>query len=270
MMYLWVKEMISVVISGGLGNQLFQYAAGYALSKRYNLPLTLDTNFYPHQDKLVPKNVDRTRKFILNRFNVKYNGIRNRSGRILYYRTFKNRPINLNFKSKVQLRGHWMNLIHFQDSKDDLAKMFTPTVPVANKTLDEILRTKSVSLHVRRGDAAKMKKYKGICDVDYYQDQMAEMRSLLGNPRFFVFSDDIAWVKGNIIADDITYVQGYDQVIDFHMMSRCDHNIIANSTFSWWAAYINKNDDKVVKYPRKWTNRNTKSEYDALIPEDWK
>ena len=139
-----------------------------------------------------------------------------------------------------------------------------------------ISQTNSVSLHIRRGDYVSNQKTNqthGTCDLDYYQRCITEIEKEVENPYFFVFSDEIEWVKENLkINHPAEYVDqntGDKSYEDMRLMSQCKHNVIANSSFSWWGAWLNSYPDKIVFAPKRWfasDKHNTKD----LIPEGWK
>ena len=111
----------------------------------------------------------------------------------------------------------------------------------------------------------------GVCSLDYYKISISKIASLLDNPHFYIFSDDIEWVRSNLFMEyPFTYVSNgvYKDYEELVLMSSCKHNIIANSTFSWWAAWLNKNQNKIVVAPSKWFNDKTYSE-NNLVPKKW-
>jgi len=138
----------------------------------------------------------------------------------------------------------------------------------------KIKEKNSVSLHIRRGDYLTMQKAIdtiGVCPLDYYDKAIREITRKIKNPTFFIFSDDINWVKENLKTNSPTiFVSGgklkdYEELI---LMSKCKHNIIANSSFSWWGAWLNNNPNKIVIAPKKWFKDTSKNTRD-LIPESW-
>lgn len=139
---------------------------------------------------------------------------------------------------------------------------------------DEIRKTNSVSLHIRRGDYITSKitnKFHGTCCLGYYKKAMKLINKKVKNPKYFVFSDDIYWVKKNLEIKNAFYVDdnvGDKSYIDMQLMSMCKHNIIANSSFSWWAAWLNNNPNKIVIAPKKWFNDPGMDTTD-LISEEW-
>lgn len=130
----------------------------------------------------------------------------------------------------------------------------------------------TVSVHIRRGDYLSVTFASGFgncCPIEYYQRAIDYMKQRFGNIQFFVFSDDMAWVKENLALDNATYVNwnsGADSWQDMYLMSKCKHNIIANSTFSWWGAWLNSHYDKIVVAPKRWWST---IEHDDVVPESW-
>ncbi|HTW96834.1 MAG TPA: alpha-1,2-fucosyltransferase [Candidatus Methylomirabilis sp.] len=175
------------------------------------------------------------------------------------------------------LVGHWASEKYFLDIRDVLLKEFTPknTDDYYQKTLAEINAVNAVSLHFRRGDYAinpDANRHHGVASLDYYYQAMKLIEGKTADPVYFVFSDDLAWVKNNLkTSRPVRYVQQTDlfnkSYQDLLLMSKCRHNIIANSTFSWWGAWLNQHPDKIICAPAKWFNieRDTRN----LLPEAW-
>ena len=138
------------------------------------------------------------------------------------------------------------------------------------KILDLIHETNSVSLHVRRGDYVKLQHIHGLCDLDYYAHAIRFITEHLTNPHFFIFSDDIQWVTNNLkIGFSHTFVDinhGHDSAWDMWLMANCKHNIIANSSFSWWGAWLNQNPNKIVVAPAQWFADGQQTD---IISDDW-
>ncbi|HOV15035.1 MAG TPA: alpha-1,2-fucosyltransferase, partial [Spirochaetota bacterium] len=139
---------------------------------------------------------------------------------------------------------------------------------------NQIKNSNSVSIHVRRGDYVgniKTLNFHGVCEIDYYIDAINSIKQKVQNPLFFIFSDDIEWCKNNIKDENSIFIDfERDDYVDMYLMTVCKHNIIANSSFSYWAAYLNQNFDKIVIAPKKWfkdDNQNKRTE--GLIPEKW-
>lgn len=147
------------------------------------------------------------------------------------------------------------------------------------KILEKITQTNSVSIHVRRGDyynnESAFKIHGNITTKKYYENALEFIKEKVKNPVFFVFSDEFEWVKKNLYffsnygeVHIIDWNKGFDSYIDLQLMSNCKHNIIANSSFSWWAAWLNKNKNKIVISPKKWVNNINENKID-IIPNNW-
>lgn len=264
-------------VMGGLGNQLFQYAL-YRQFQENGQQAYLDTSWYYRN-----KGVDR--KYQLNLFQTKVlecsekqkyqfaNNDKNIMGR-LYHKIFgkkqshiiesesgKFNPAILQLKD-AYLDGYWQRKGYFENISELLREELVLTEPLTGenrKMLVKIENTNSVAIHVRRGDYLKVQDmYGGICTEKYYDDSMDYMRQHIENVHFFVFSDDMNWCrnffeeKENVIFVDIN---GENKgSFDLFLMSKCQNMIMANSSFSWWAAWLNKYDDKIIIAPDRWNN----------------
>lgn len=230
-----------VKIMGGLGNQLFQYA----LSKHLEQFDTIgyDTTYYDteenqkglvflHRDFLLPCFVDNLR--IVND-NL---GIYTRVYQWEYRGTTRYR--------NSWFWGDWQRASYFQDAKLDIRLKDEYITDEMRQIADTMQTQNSVSVHIRRTDYAV---YDWILPPAYYDRAIERANELITDPRFYIFSDDPDWCRDNLPAGEIIH---NDEITDFWLMSKCKHNIIANSTYSFWAAYLNENSEKVVIYPRDW------------------
>ncbi len=170
--------------------------------------------------------------------------------------------------------GYWQHEEYFKDAEDAVRNAFSfpEWADIRNTELASRLRTGSVSLHIRRGDYINHPLFQGICDLDYYKRAIDCMNKRV-NPRLYcIFSNDISWCENNLsglLADkEVVYVdwnKGAQSHADMQLMGLCDHNVIANSSFSWWGAWLNRNPQKVVIAPRKWMNVNCEDP----VPDSW-
>jgi hypothetical protein len=292
--------MIITQLNGGLGNQMFQYALGRALSLKHNADLLLDVtsfNYQPH--------TNTKRKYDLGTFNISIDlaskQVLDKFGRPNRYKVLANRyfhlgfnpyppnyikenghrfrPDILNLPDDVYLSGYWQSEKYFIDIQDIIRDDFSKrnnSISQKNKQLHNILsKGNSVSLHVRRSDYIANKKansYHGTCNLKYYQQAMSSIEATIKSPIYYVFSDDPEWVKLNIKSKHkiiyITHNQGVDSHEDIRLMAQCKHNIIANSSFSWWSAWLNHNDGKIVIAPKYWV-ADKKDIRQDLIPNSW-
>ena len=289
--------MIISQIIGGLGNQMFQYAVGRTLALRHNVPLRLDISAFNcyglHQGFELERvfasptevatgkevhdilgwqssaNIQR----ILKRLNWPFLC---RQGLIVepqfnYWSEINSAPCD------SYLIGYWQSEKYFLDNARIIRSDFTFRSPldIPNRGLAlTIGQANAVSLHIRRGDYTKNPKINathGVCPIEYYQSAVKYITEQVEAPRFFVFSDDIAWAQANLKLNFpchfVGHNQGRDSYIDMQLMSLCKHHIIANSSFSWWGAWLNPSEDKIVIAPKKWfvNESNTVD----LLPLSW-
>jgi hypothetical protein len=285
--------MISVKIEGGLGNQMFQYAAGYSLAKYLNVELAVDLSSFENKkihngyelDRVFKIDVKSTkisqsiigqssfgRKIIrlLAGFNINFPGANVYELEDHLYNKFFEIGNNSN------LIGYWQSSKYFDKNCEDIFKIFEfQDVDLSNKILaQEMANENSVSIHVRRGDYASNKNalmYHGVLDLDYYKKSISYLKSKHKNLKYYIFSDSKEWVLQNLPQDDdVTIVNlnaGKNSYMDMYLMTACKHNIIANSTFSWWGAWLNKYPEKEVVCPRNWNLK--ANNLDKIYPLNW-
>lgn len=175
-------------------------------------------------------------------------------------------------KNKIVI-GHFESGKNFNQIKDKLFEEFEPKEKPLEKNkelYDLIYKTNSVCVTIRRGDftSNNFSKQFNVCDIDYFNKAVSIMNEKLDNPTFFIFSDDIAWCKKNIkIKGSVYFEDGNDPVWEkLRLMYSCKHFIISNSTFSYWAQYLSRNDEKIVIAPKKWLNYGY---YEDIYEDDW-
>lgn len=255
-----------VKILGGLGNQMFQYAHGRS-EELSGKKIIFDNSFFTG-NKLEK---DTARNFKLDKFNIATNAeFFPKSHLISDIWTKIKRLLGLNVDIYFQNEKYFINIA------DDIRKEFTLKQELsfkAKEILQKIENSNSVSLHVRRGDYItnqKTNSFHGVCGMDYYQEAMNIIKEKISNPAFFIFSDDIAWARDNFKDKDFVFVSdtAIEDVEELILMSKCKHNIIANSSFSWWGAWLNNNPNKIVIAPQKWFN-NKKANQTDIVPESW-
>ncbi|TDX00065.1 alpha-1,2-fucosyltransferase [Dinghuibacter silviterrae] len=171
--------------------------------------------------------------------------------------------------------GGWHSEQYFPEVREEIKKAFTfkvPTDPDNGEYIQDIGEGNSVSIHIRRGDylsPANLKLFGEVCTLDYYEKAIDRIKGSVRSPRFFIFSNDADWVRENLPVENATYVTGNaggESWKDMYLMSICKHNIIANSTFSWWAAWLNENPEKIVISPGRFLNSDTTSD---VYPDSW-
>lgn len=245
--------MIITKLTGGLGNQMFQYAAGKALATEKKESLKLDTSSY---------NKNHKRVYSLTAFSHK-------APEVGFFETLFTK---LFFKSSY-LDGYFQSEKYFKNITEAIQKDFSLSEPLEKKYPDivqKIKNTNSVSVHVRRTDYLDKQYRYIVLDQTYYKKAMDVIEASYPNPTYFFFSDEIDWIKKNIpCPPGSEFMSGgkYTDAEELILMSMCKHNIIANSTFSWWGAWLNKNPQKIVVTPEKWFT----SKYDdpELLPTEW-
>ena len=199
----------------------------------------------------------------------KLSRIREKLGLILPRECFEERlngftPLDI-IAHKRYFWGYWQDERYFRHIRKKLLQDFNfPVLDGTNASLMNSLKGEvTCAVHVRRGDYLKHPMYRGLCDIEYYEKAIARMRRKVGGVKFIVFSNDMEWVNDNlktalgqdaILAD---WNKGADSFRDMQLMSVCRHNIIANSSFSWWGAWLNANPNKIVMAPKKWLNCKT-------------
>jgi hypothetical protein len=263
--------MIVVRIRGGIGNQLFQYSYGEYLRLKTGQEVKYDIASIGRPKKsqtLRRLEIDIIHPDIPVVENIPFSHHRGMLYKLLRKLACWSRGINY-------IQGYWQKEIYPNELLKNKADFFAPCVekPVEIQTVENEIKITglSIALHIRRGDyfsSEKSTNRYGVCDADYYQKAIAFLHQNRKKGRIFVFSDDLDWVKKNItLPEDAYYVPNQD-VNSFwyiYLMSCCSHNIISNSSFSWWGAYLNKNKEKIVVCPKRWTFNSNKT---IALP-DW-
>lgn len=292
---------VATQLLGGLGNQLFQYAAGRALAQRLGARLVLDGTSHHAQ----------FRPIVLDRFAIDAEIVRDAAGRPRrrYFRIpgalgrrltdsfhdyfprtyridghrfnvfgerqlFTYDPTFETLSGSAYLIGYWQSYRYFEDAADQIRREIRPAHPPSEENrmwLSRIEACNSVCLHVRRGD------YLGgeadspvVCGPSYYGDAMQHVSRSLAAPKLFVFSDDIPWCRTAFAGRDVEFVDSNgpdDAIDDLRLMAACRHHIIANSSLSWWGAWLAHHPEQVVIAPQPWLP-GTHSDRD-LLPPRW-
>ena len=289
--------MIITHIIGGLGNQMFQYAAGRALSLARGVPLRLDTQDF--------EGYTLHNGFELNRiFNIEaqladtrdvsqvlgwraFSPLRRKlfhkrflkfRGKHLFVDSLSNHRLDLaDMPDTCYLMGNWQSERNFSQVANTIRADFTFNALTVGRNIElaELIRkTNAVSLHVRRGDIASNPAslaIHGLCSLDYYRRAIEYVAAKVQKPEFVIFSDDMEWARENLhINFPCHYVdhnKGLESYNDMRLMSMCHHHILANSSFSWWGAWLNPKESKIVVAPQRWFSAN----YDSsdIVPSYW-
>lgn len=284
-----IEDSICINLKGGLGNQMFQFAFGYYLAEKYGKNLYFDT-------KELQK--DKNRSVELNKYSIPIKQIETSAIPIVYStsltrRVFRklnprNRAICLepsyleneiknDFNNYYYFDGYWQNYKYFEHLRDQLISIFKPK-HLSNEAiifLDKIRNEQnSVAIHIRKTDylLTKNKKIYSSCGLDYYREALNQLIQKTSSVKIFVFTDDILWVNENFNIDFSKVVIGPDDcqcpVETLYLMSNCQFFITSNSTFSWWAAWLAENKNKLVFTPENWFQDKVKP-LENLIPSDW-
>ncbi len=292
------KPAVVVGISGGLGNQMFQYAAGRALAIRRNAPLFLDISWFSGRTD---------RSFALHSFLISaylvggdkpgagnfgarspWGSItdrimrrlaRNRMGVPIHReRSFGFDPAVLELSAPIYMDGYWQSEKYFVEFRDVISGDFSLSTALGDKSkemLSMIVDEDAVCVHVRRGDYISNQvasKIHGVCPVRYYERGVDIAVEGLARPHCFVFSDDPVWVRANLYLPVRTTVVDINDADDAHrdiaLMTACKRFVVANSSLSWWGAWLSDASDKRVVAPARWFN-DPKKDTSDLIPSSW-
>lgn len=273
------NKILVVIIKGGLGNQMSQYAFSIALENIFDSYIIYRYPVYP---KIFNVNIFKTVKNLINyMINKSYRfDVNNRQYELDYAFCIDMPKINFRVKNKMKrfnrlsgkdispenfkklshsiiLDGTWANYRYFDDYYHLIKKkfVFKKFIDERNIALSEKIKScNSVSIHIRRGDYL----FRGhlVMSLKYYSSAINIIRDKINSPYFFIFSDDIVWVKNEFEVSNSYFVDWNkdNSYNDMHLMSLCKHNIIGNSTYSWWAAYLNTNKSKIVIAPKTPSN----------------
>jgi hypothetical protein len=294
--------MIIVRLLGGLGNQMFQYAAARRLAFFRKTELKLDVSFLegaqqgctPRAFELKHFNINATLaspreledltqqkrsrpESFLHRFR-QITGQRKIQLHVIRERHFHFDPSILYVPDNSYLEGFWQSERYFEDTSDILRREFTVKYPLSGENLKvskAIHAENSVSIHIRRGDYVHdeaTRRTHGVCGLDFYLRCVDRVAEKVLDPHFFIFSDEPEWAREHFrFPFPMTFVtnngldKGYE---DLRLMSLCRHNIVANSSLSWWGAWLNGNSEKIVIAPAKWLEDERHCTFD-IIPDKW-
>lgn len=286
--------MIIMQLSGGLGNQMFQYALGRHLSLRNQCPLKADISNYMRYTDRTYELIHLSPKCKIASFSdiVKFRPdgrraklmampwriLRPGSYNVIKEKVFHFDPAVLALPDNTYLEGYWQSYRYFDDIADIIREDFSLNAPLdlQNAELAEsIALDNAISIHFRRGDyvtGSWARDELGVCEPAYYKAAIEYVLGKVENPTFYIFSDDPDWASAQIEWDVPFQIVSHNSAdrgwLDLNLMSRCRHHIIANSTFSWWAAWLSPHPDKIIVAPRRWF-RSEKRDTRDLIPPEW-
>lgn len=282
---------VIIRLNGGLGNQMFQWAFAKMVQATTDMDVYLDMSYFEHHYarpyqlnifKLEPKFVDDFATKLKLKIIWAVRGIV-KDEKFLGYtfcseKQFNFDPHILKIKPNSYIEGFFQTELYFKwvekELRDDF--IFLPSISDETRQIESRIRSSnSVSLHIRRGDYVQKKRYQQVyanCSIEYYQKAVDYIAKSYPEPTLFIFSDDIPWVRKNLNIPYrcvfVSHNTGLQSFEDMYLMSLCSHNIIANSSFSWWGAWLNKNPDKIVIAPEKWFNDDKIIQTD-VIPKEW-
>lgn len=253
--------MISCNLVGGVGNMMFQIAAGYSHS------LTVKENFvvsYPNMSQMIHTPFTGYEETIFRDITV---GVQDVTiGNLLrgYVEpAFHYMPIPE--LGNIILSGYYQSEKYFINHENEIRNLFSPTEKIKkylkNKYGDVSDYT---SLHVRRGDYLGLQTHHPLCTISYYNESMA-----IAKGKILIFSDDLDWCKKTFQDPKFIFVKNNSDCQDLYLMSMCKNNIIANSSFSWWGAWLNNNKNKKVIAPKNWFGESINHNTQDLYPESW-
>lgn len=280
--------MIVSKLKGGLGNQLFQYAIGRALSIKHKKNLYLDVSDFEHQNHRVVRTYD------LGSFNINATTFISKDElpktffqRLLNKEIVFNEVIENGFEYDVEktkvipplcIDGYWQSYKYFEEISSDLYNEITLNKPLSDEAKlfhNQMLGRETVAVHFRRGDYvtdSTTNTVHGVCSDEYYFAALNYFKNYNSNLQVFIFSDDIEFIKNKLIdCKEYIFVDKLtNHIEEFELMKRCNHFVISNSTFSWWAAWLSNSSNKKVIAPKLWFRDETlQNKSNDLIPVDW-
>jgi hypothetical protein len=255
--------MITCNLQGGLGNQMFQIAATYALALRNNdtCGFNFSNCYTPLQghtstkyEKNIFKNITKLERFIPSKtyFEPKFS------------------YTEIPYSSNILLNGYFQSELYFNDFEDEITNLFHFNDDDITSVKDFISKINKKNLpvtiiHIRRGDYLLNSDFHSVCPKEYYLNSIDK----LNNNCYIFISDDIKWVKEEFNNDNFFYFESDNEILDLTLMTIADNVIISNSSFSWWGAYLNKNKDKKIIAPNSWFGKKGPKDTDTLIPKNW-
>jgi hypothetical protein len=279
---------IRIKLTGGLGNQMFQFATGFAIAKKNNVRLSLDLSYINQRQLFNGFELEKvfdiySKVSFLNKAlsfkSVNFKEILNKID-ITFY-NFKEPHFHytsniLDIPKHSFLDGYWQSELYFKNYSKEIKKIFNFSDQLNKQNYliaNDINKNDSISIHIRRGDFLLKRNNNHKIDLkNYYLKAIDKSSKCFKNPKYFIFTDDPLWVTENFILD-YSYIvvdvnRGAKSFFDMYLMSLCKSNIIANSSFSWWSAWLNNNKDKIVYAPKDWFNDKSICT-DHLIPNSW-
>jgi hypothetical protein len=253
--------MVTCSLMGGLGNYMFQIATTLSVSIDNSIEYFFNINSVSKAHNHIntyTQNIFRKVKFVEHVLPIEN----------VYAEPFFHYN-KISYKNNLLLQGYFQSEKYFKHNTEKIVDLFE--IDVSSKKYIEdkygtLLKNNTCSLHVRRGDYLGLPDFHPSCDIDYYKQAMDFFDD---DTLFLISSDDILWCKKNLIKKNIIYLENNIDYLDLWIMSLCKNNIIANSTFSWWSAWLNQNESKKVIAPIKWFGKSLPLNTEDLIPKEW-
>lgn len=252
--------MITTYLQGGLGNYLFQIAVAHV----HALDMGTDSVFSESKAVRIHRPISVYKDNILR--NVKF--VSGDLGGTKYYEHLYGFNYHeLPKESNLYLDGYYQTEKYIKHRRDEILELFSPReedLEYIKKKYGDLSNT--CSIHIRRGDYVEKQAHHPVCSLDYYRESITMLPEGI---KFLIFSDDIPWCKNNFHGDSFVFIENELDYIDLYIMSMCSHNIIANSTFSWWGAWLNDYEDKKVIAPKTWFGPSKNLNTEDIIPKNW-
>lgn len=259
-----MKEIVNTRLIGGLGNFLFQIANAYCYAKKTNKTLSVSTNdiWQVHKNLSEYKNNFFKDIEFVNSHNINFTEYSEPNF------SYDEIP---NIDGNVKLHGYFQSENYLHNYEEDIKSMFLSNdcvISLKEKYKDLLENNITCSIHVRRGDYLQHQDIHFVQSINYY---MRAVKLMPKESVFLIFSDDIEWCKNNFpdIPERFVYIENQKDFEDLYLMSLCDNNIIANSSFSWWGSWLNRNENKIVVAPKLWIGSPTKYNTKDLYCKDW-
>lgn len=281
-----------IKIQGGLGNQLFQYSFGLFLEKKTGLPSLYDIEVKRNDKNFTNRSLD-IEKF---GFSLKQASKKEISKRKLFPSNFwrierklsllfpfinknffvQNKPhTDIEISYNGYYDGYWQRLDIVEEVEDILLekiKLIDSQKIKFEELLFELNKHESISIHIRRDDYINIPanaKIFEVCDRDYYENAIRYFKKKFPNAKFYIFTQDKQWALENFTGEEFQFISGNSAIEDMLLMAHCKHNIVANSTFSWWSAFLNRNEEKTVIAPKSWYKNTSNLSTENFIKQNW-
>ena len=255
--------IITSHLMGGLGNQMFQIAKAKTEGLKNNIEVVFKPNSF------IPMDGNQPTKYINNIYrNIKFGNFTDSLLRISESSWAYNKIEPLYYTS-IEFYGYYQSSKNFDNYRDEIKNLFQPTEEFINKIENlypSVFEKNSISIHVRRGDYTTISEILPVIDKSYIDKCLS---SIEGAGPIFIFSNDKEWVNKNLNYPNSVVVEGLEDYEDLWMISLCNHNIMSNSSFSWWGSYLNKNKDKQVFAPSIWFGPKGEKNYQDIYEVDW-